>query len=361
MLKGLLKGSPLGCLSYFYEMKLLYVLLFLCACLGCSSDHRDPKVKELFEQGYSALIGRDYAQAALYLSEVVSLDSSYLEARNNYAVALWNLSDQDKAWDQIRFILHQSPDFKDALINSYAWNIEIGNHEEAYQVADQLYAQFPDSIRFLTWRAQAALQSMSFEQALQDFNLLVTLEEKNYTHWVNRALVFLQTGNFTSSESDLMQALKLKSFEPLILNNLSMVCLYAQKNELAYEHSKSARRIDPESSDSKIVGSLCAFMNDQAEEGFQLLGDTAQYTIEQKPFLYRNLGVYHLRKNNQELAYRFFQDALSGTEYPDFANYFTAQLALKNADTTAACIFLEESSKRFEWDASTQKANYCKP
>src|SRR4051812_36708240 len=149
----------------------------LAAQSGCQMFRpREPVAKpvaearQLSQRGLSAMERGDYASAETLLGDAVKTCPQDLDARRQYAEALWQRNDREQALEQVVKALLQSPDDAQLAIRAGEMQLAMGRLDDARRMADQVLDQNPAEPRAWTLRGRIFQSLGDSDRALADYH-----------------------------------------------------------------------------------------------------------------------------------------------------------------------------------------------
>jgi tetratricopeptide (TPR) repeat protein len=149
-----------------------------CLCTGgCQMfRHQGPVSKsvaesrQLSQRGLGAMERGDVDAAEKLLGDAVKACPTDIDARRQYAEALWQSGQRDRALAQIEQCLSQSPDDTSLMVRAGEMQLSLGSLDKALHFADQSLDIDPHEPRAWALRAHVEQNAGQFEQALADFH-----------------------------------------------------------------------------------------------------------------------------------------------------------------------------------------------
>jgi tetratricopeptide (TPR) repeat protein len=151
-------------------------LQFLCLS-GCRMLRQQGPVpksvaesRQLSQRGLGAMERGDMGAAEKLLGDAVKACPTDIDARRQYAEALWQSGQRQQAVDQIEKCLVQSPDDPVLLARAGEMQLALNALDKALHLADQALDLDPHEPRAWALRAHIEQTTGQFEQSLADFH-----------------------------------------------------------------------------------------------------------------------------------------------------------------------------------------------
>jgi tetratricopeptide (TPR) repeat protein len=144
------------------------------------------EARQLSQRGLSAMERGDYASAETLLSDAVKVCPQDLDARRQYAEALWQRGERELALEHAVKALLQSPDDLQLAVRAGEMQLAMGRLDDARHMADQVLDQNPAEARAWALRARVKRAQGEYDRALADFHRALEYER-------NDRLVLLET------------------------------------------------------------------------------------------------------------------------------------------------------------------------
>ncbi len=350
----------MGCLCYFYPMRILLFVLCLLALLGCGTEKgNEPpeQAKAYFKNGLDLLQSGDYAQAIPQFDLAIGLDSTYFEAIHNKAICLWGLKQQKEAMELMDNALEINSRYLPSMLQKYFWCRALRNDSEMVSIAEQLVLAFPDSLRFTDLRAQAYLENKQYSKALKDFTYLIDTQPSQVEHLINRAMVFYLIRDYIAAEIDLNLAKKLAPFNAIPPNNLALVFSAKRAWQLAFEEMQAARSIDPGAPLYKNNQAYILMNMGRFDEAKQLLQEIKEESLQ--PYVNRNLAILAYLKGDIEACAQHLEALVIKHSEMEWAQLYLGSAYLLLRQKEKACASFEASVRNADFWAQDSLKTYC--
>ncbi|HTQ38767.1 MAG TPA: tetratricopeptide repeat protein [Pirellulales bacterium] len=126
--------------------------------------------RQLSERGINAMEHGDITSAESLLSQAVKTCPTDIEARRQYAEALWQAGQREQALQQLAKAVTLAPDDPQLAVRLGEMDLAIGKSSEALRMADQTLDLTPDNSSAWALRGRAEQAGGQYEQALADFD-----------------------------------------------------------------------------------------------------------------------------------------------------------------------------------------------
>jgi tetratricopeptide (TPR) repeat protein len=157
---------------------LVALLAASCAgATGCQLFHQHEPVskpvaqsRQLSDRGFNAMEHGDLTSAQTLLSQAVKVCPTDIEARRQYAEALWNGGQRQLAVEQMQKALKLDPNDPQLAVRWGEMNFALGNLDSARKMADQALDLTPNDARAWALRGRLEETAGQYDQALADFD-----------------------------------------------------------------------------------------------------------------------------------------------------------------------------------------------
>jgi tetratricopeptide (TPR) repeat protein len=128
------------------------------------------EARQLSQRGLNAMERGDYASAESLLSDAVKVCPQDLNARRQYAEALWQRGERELALEHVVKALLQSPDDLQLAVRAGEMQLAMGRRDDALHMADQVLDQNPAEPRAWALRGRTYKAQGDYDRALADFH-----------------------------------------------------------------------------------------------------------------------------------------------------------------------------------------------
>jgi Flp pilus assembly protein TadD len=178
---------------------------------------------------------------------------------------------------------------------------QIGIWENSLSLWDAELRIYPEDPHALASRGIAYYNRGNFNEALNDFNKSVAIDQDNESAYYHRGLVFLLKGNFKQAVSDFNRTLQLNPYNNEAHQNRSLAY------KLAIKSYSQTLMHDPLNIEAYINRGVAYAQTDRADEALQDFNKAL--AIKPHALIYYNRGLtYHMMGNLQQ-AEKDFQTA----------------------------------------------------
>jgi tetratricopeptide (TPR) repeat protein len=198
-------------MPWFKQALLLMASLSLLS-IGISSGAQTPpsdergseQAKLYYQMALSSVNEKQYEQARQYLSLVINLDPTNIQAYYQRGLVWIELGILSCAYDDFTAVLHLDPDNYDAYYQRGSIQLGYGQYKSAiwdFNRAINIDDKRPEAY---CGRGEARAAYGKPKLALQDFSQVIALTPGYYPAYLGRAEVYRQMEDYPSAENDLI-------------------------------------------------------------------------------------------------------------------------------------------------------------
>jgi len=280
----------------------------------------------------------------------------YHELQKNRDIQILDLPDLQHYWWSLETRIDAYWDISQMIDQAFmCWNTEdqyaesLTNLPKIYWSDDRpvtacLYESLLQKIEQLDLQANAAFARSAWEEAIDLYETIVSLNPLNPNNWANLGSSYFKQGNYQKAKESLEQAIVLNPKEPQHLNTLGLIYENLQQHQDAITAYRNAIQIAPKEGNNYCdLGSLLIQLSQylEAEKIYQ-------EGLEANPWyygLYLNLGNLWVLMGKTTEAIRTYQKA-KYLRQNDPSLYFNLSIAQQKNDSCLAQYYYATSFKK---------------
>jgi tetratricopeptide (TPR) repeat protein len=303
-------------------------LIGICIWTWIGCDSVEDKKGRFLLKGNEKLEENDPKSALTYYSEALALDSIYVDAYFNRAMARLRLNQLDETIHDLDKAILIRPDYFEAIFQRGLCYLDNGEFYKAREDASRLNTLDDQNWKtfFLSGLTQEKLKN--YPEALVAFEKASLLNPANSDLLVNQATILFYQKEFESAKEILVKAEELNPSEPHLHNLRSMILFEENQLEAALESVEKAISLDNRQAYFYNNRGLYLIFLNRSEEGIDLINQSIQMDPNNQ-FALRNKGIYYVVKGDKVTALNYLEKL--SKLYPDMPlvqEYYQKALAL---------------------------------
>ena len=236
-----------------------------------------------------AVEGR-FTEAADFLRDATTDQSSYPEAHLNLGYVLMALRDYKNAEGEFRQVLRLRSNSVSALSGFGIVSVKLGRGQEAVEILQRVVRIWPDSAGAHSNLAMAlATDGFDLPGALAEFSQAIQLEQSSPFAYYGRGKILNEMKRLEEARSDLEIACRLKPDYPEALYLLAQIERQLGNVQHSADLLKNVVKLQPDNLDAQLSLGRSLVSLGQLEEAVQHLRQAAQLSPNNPDVLY-NLG-----------------------------------------------------------------------
>ena len=290
----------------------LLACLLLLSIISC--DSLDDKKGRFLLKGNEKLKENDPKAALAFYSEALELDSTYVDAYFNKALAHIQLIQLEEGIADLSLAIRYNSNYSEAYFQRGLSYLDNGEYYKARDDASTLKTLEPKLWKsyFLSGLVEEKLKNL--DQALLEFQKAIELDSANSDLIVNQATIHFYKKDFGLAKSLLEKAEIINPTEANIHNLNSMILFEEGEYKLAIEAVDKAITLNNRQPYYYNNKGLYLLFLGQLEEGLELINQSIKMDPKNSYSL-RNKGIYFVKKGDKISALSYLNELMEN--YPD--------------------------------------------
>ncbi|MDI9407763.1 MAG: hypothetical protein QM523_00785 [Candidatus Pacebacteria bacterium] len=205
-----------------------------------STDNPSLYIKSRRLLGQILLVRQKYQERFLLCKELIELDPSNLDLRQDYGIALKDIKLYAEAVNEFAVILEKNPEHEEAIVLSAIAHQDNGNHLEAIKFFDMIKAEEENDLNIAFRQCHSYLQLSRHEDAYSLLMKLPKSAKKMAPYWLNLGNIMNARKKTGEAIKCFRRGRKLTQKDYILDNNLALALVTVGRIDEAVRVFKSA-------------------------------------------------------------------------------------------------------------------------